>query len=158
MNFQMHTFYHEIGNLLLRPLHFIFYMTWKSRRCLKTTIKGTLRMSSITIGILGATGYTGVELAKLLQKHSHADIAFVSSQDLCGKKIQRGISGTHQHLRCSAYFSGRSDSTEGRLCFFVSSTCHIRRSVHAFYGKRDTGHRFKRRLPDKKPEGVRPMV
>ena len=44
-------------------------------------------MSSITIGILGATGYTGVELAKLLHKHIHADIAFVSSQTYAGKKF-----------------------------------------------------------------------
>jgi N-acetyl-gamma-glutamyl-phosphate reductase, common form len=44
-------------------------------------------MTSITIGILGATGYTGVELAKILKKHSHATIAFVSSQTYAGKKF-----------------------------------------------------------------------
>ena len=44
-------------------------------------------MSSITIGILGATGYTGVELAKILKKHPHAALAFVSSQTYAGKKF-----------------------------------------------------------------------
>jgi N-acetyl-gamma-glutamyl-phosphate reductase len=44
-------------------------------------------MASITIGLLGATGYTGVELAKLFKKHPHASIAFVSSQTYAGKKF-----------------------------------------------------------------------
>jgi N-acetyl-gamma-glutamyl-phosphate reductase len=44
-------------------------------------------MESITVGILGATGYTGVELIKLLAKHPHAHLAFVSSQTYAGKKM-----------------------------------------------------------------------
>jgi N-acetyl-gamma-glutamyl-phosphate reductase len=44
-------------------------------------------MVSITVGILGATGYTGVELAKLLKKHPYAAIGYVSSQSYAGKKF-----------------------------------------------------------------------
>jgi len=43
--------------------------------------------STITVGILGATGYTGVELAKLLTKHPCANIGYVSSQSYAGKKF-----------------------------------------------------------------------
>jgi N-acetyl-gamma-glutamyl-phosphate reductase len=41
----------------------------------------------IRAGIFGATGYTGYELVKLLQRHPAADIAFVSSQSQAGKTL-----------------------------------------------------------------------
>ena len=44
-------------------------------------------MASITVGILGATGYTGVELVKLLKKHPFAAMGYVSSQSYAGKKF-----------------------------------------------------------------------
>ncbi len=43
--------------------------------------------NKITIGILGATGYTGIELVKILARHAHASIAFVSSQSYAGQKL-----------------------------------------------------------------------
>jgi len=39
------------------------------------------------IGILGATGYTGVELALILERHPHAEIAFVSSEASAGRNL-----------------------------------------------------------------------
>ena len=39
------------------------------------------------IGILGATGYTGVELALALEHHPEAEIAFVSSEASAGHKL-----------------------------------------------------------------------
>lgn len=39
------------------------------------------------IGILGATGYTGVELALALEHHPEAEIAFVSSEASAGQKL-----------------------------------------------------------------------
>ena len=44
-------------------------------------------MSSIKVGILGATGYTGVEIIKLLKKPQHVILTFVSSQSYADKKI-----------------------------------------------------------------------
>ena len=44
-------------------------------------------MTSIQVGILGATGYTGVELVKLLHKHPHTSLSFVSSQTYAGSKM-----------------------------------------------------------------------
>jgi N-acetyl-gamma-glutamyl-phosphate reductase len=44
-------------------------------------------MSTISIGILGATGYTGAELIRLLKKHPDAKLSFVSSQSYAGKKM-----------------------------------------------------------------------
>ncbi len=41
----------------------------------------------INVGILGATGYTGVELVRIFSCHPHVSIAFVSSQSYAGKKL-----------------------------------------------------------------------
>jgi N-acetyl-gamma-glutamyl-phosphate reductase len=49
---------------------------------------GVLTMSKkITIGILGATGYTGIELIRILKTHPSISIAFVSSQSYAGQKL-----------------------------------------------------------------------
>lgn len=39
------------------------------------------------VGILGATGYTGVELSLLLEKHPEAEIAFISSEASAGQEL-----------------------------------------------------------------------
>ena len=42
-------------------------------------------MSMLHIGIIGATGYTGVELLKLLQRHPAAQIAWLTSESNAGQ-------------------------------------------------------------------------
>lgn len=44
-------------------------------------------MSQIRIGIVGATGYAGVELARLLTGHPDAAITYLSSQSQAGQKV-----------------------------------------------------------------------
>lgn len=39
------------------------------------------------VGILGATGYTGVELALILERHPHAEIVFLSSEASAGQEL-----------------------------------------------------------------------
>ncbi|WP_420631262.1 N-acetyl-gamma-glutamyl-phosphate reductase [Candidatus Leptofilum sp.] len=41
----------------------------------------------IKAGIFGATGYTGCELVKILQKHPHVHVAFATSQSLAGQTL-----------------------------------------------------------------------
>jgi N-acetyl-gamma-glutamyl-phosphate reductase len=41
----------------------------------------------LNVGILGATGYTGVELVRIFAKHPQVSIAFVSSQSYAGQKL-----------------------------------------------------------------------
>lgn len=43
-------------------------------------------MSEINVGIVGATGYTGTELVRLLHRHSRANIKAVTSESNAGKK------------------------------------------------------------------------
>lgn len=46
-------------------------------------------MSKYKIGIIGATGYTGSELVRLLTHHPDITIDFVTSESQAGKKIQQ---------------------------------------------------------------------
>lgn len=39
------------------------------------------------IGILGATGYTGVEISMILERHPEAEIAFISSEASAGQRL-----------------------------------------------------------------------
>jgi N-acetyl-gamma-glutamyl-phosphate reductase len=39
------------------------------------------------VGILGASGYAGLELLRLLAGHAHVELAFASSEKLAGKRI-----------------------------------------------------------------------
>lgn len=41
----------------------------------------------IKVGIVGATGYTGIELLRLLWQHSEVEISYLTSQKYAGKKI-----------------------------------------------------------------------
>lgn len=41
----------------------------------------------IRVGIVGATGYTGIELFRLLKKHPSAKIVYMSSRTYAGKKM-----------------------------------------------------------------------
>jgi N-acetyl-gamma-glutamyl-phosphate reductase len=42
---------------------------------------------NVTIGILGATGYTGIELVKILKGHPFVSRSFISSQSYAGQKL-----------------------------------------------------------------------
>lgn len=42
----------------------------------------------IRVGIIGATGYTGLELVRILTNHPDVKITFLSSRSFAGKKIE----------------------------------------------------------------------
>ena len=45
----------------------------------------------IKIAIIGATGYSGQELLRLLQKHPEAEIKFLASRSYVGERIDQYI-------------------------------------------------------------------
>ncbi len=45
-------------------------------------------MESIKVGIFGATGYTGLELVRLLGAHPNAQIVFSTSESMAGKSLK----------------------------------------------------------------------
>ena len=42
---------------------------------------------TFTLGIVGARGYTGAELIRLVAAHPHIELAFVSSRELAGQRV-----------------------------------------------------------------------
>ena len=49
--------------------------------------------SKKTVGIVGARGHTGAELIRLIARHPHLELAFVSSRELAGQKVSDHIAG-----------------------------------------------------------------
>jgi N-acetyl-gamma-glutamyl-phosphate reductase len=56
-------------------------------------------MNRKTVGIVGARGHTGAELIKLIARHPQLQLAFVSSRELAGQKVDEHISGFSGELR-----------------------------------------------------------
>ncbi len=44
-------------------------------------------METISVGIIGATAYTGLELVRILARHEHVEIAFVASRSYAGQAL-----------------------------------------------------------------------
>lgn len=44
-------------------------------------------MKKIKVAIVGGTGYTGVELIRLLSQHPYADIQYLTSRTETGKRV-----------------------------------------------------------------------
>ena len=56
----------------------------------------------ITVGIVGGTGYTGVELLRLLAQHTQADVAVITSRSeagICVADMYPSLRGHYDHLR-----------------------------------------------------------
>ena len=55
--------------------------------------------TSKTVGIVGARGHTGAELIRLIARHPHLELAFVSSRELDGQKVSDHIPEFSGELR-----------------------------------------------------------
>ena len=45
--------------------------------------------NKIRVGILGATGYAGVELARLIQSHPNTQLTYIVSHSYVGQKLSQ---------------------------------------------------------------------
>jgi N-acetyl-gamma-glutamyl-phosphate reductase len=55
-----------------------------------------------TVGIVGARGHTGAELIRLIAKHPALELAFVSSRELAGQRVDAQLADYRGDLRYSA--------------------------------------------------------
>jgi len=74
-------------------------------------------MDKITVGILGATSYTGVELVKILARHPQATIAFACSRSSPGVAFSR-IFGEAKNLWDGALISFEEAAKQQVDCIF----------------------------------------
>ncbi|RDS84832.1 N-acetyl-gamma-glutamyl-phosphate reductase [Dyella monticola] len=58
--------------------------------------------TSKTIGIVGARGHTGAELIRLVAAHPALELAYVSSRELNGERVQDHVEGYQGELRYSS--------------------------------------------------------
>lgn len=58
-----------------------------------------MRLERKTIGIVGARGYVGAELIKLIAAHPHFELGFVSSRGLNGQRVADQVPGYQGELR-----------------------------------------------------------
>ena len=68
------------------------------------------------VAIIGATGYTGAELLRLLANHEKVDVAYITSRKEAGKHVFK----VHPHLKGidkykELYFTGDIDKVEADL-------------------------------------------
>ncbi|MGB3394397.1 MAG: N-acetyl-gamma-glutamyl-phosphate reductase [Stenotrophomonas sp.] len=68
-----------------------------------------------TLGIVGARGYTGAELIRLLAGHPHIELAFVSSRELAGQRVAEHSDADvgelrYENLDADAVASKRADA------------------------------------------------
>ncbi|MDQ7010268.1 MAG: N-acetyl-gamma-glutamyl-phosphate reductase [Mariprofundaceae bacterium] len=70
---------------------------------------------TISVAILGATGYTGAELIRLLDAHPHFEITHLAAHSQAGKKVAEvlpGISGTVADMTLAAADTPLSEDAE----------------------------------------------
>eukprot|EP00171_Calliarthron_tuberculosum_P014980 IDg14980t1 len=51
------------------------------------SVEGATRSTSARIGVLGASGYTGAELLRLLAMHPHASVQLLTGERSAGSTI-----------------------------------------------------------------------
>lgn len=74
----------------------------------------------LKIGVVGGTGYTGVELLRLLAQHPHAEIALITSRGEAGTAVSAMFPGLRGHVDLN--FSEPSDAALKKcdLVFFAT--------------------------------------
>ena len=63
-------------------------------------------MSTINVGVVGGTGYTGIELIRLLLAHPKAELKVITSRSEQGKLLADLVPSFH--AGCDLVFSERS--------------------------------------------------
>lgn len=59
---------------------------------------GTMeKLTSINIGIMGGTGYTGVELLRILAHHPHAQVTIITSRSAAGQSVAEHFPSLRAH-------------------------------------------------------------
>ena len=67
----------------------------------------------ISAAIVGGTGYTGIELIRLLSAHSEVSIDLLTSRSEAGTRAGRGVRDDHQARRTDAAHHAGADADHG---------------------------------------------
>lgn len=81
----------------------------------------------INIGIIGGSGYTGLELVKILKNHKYSNIAFLTSRTYKNKEIGKIFPSNDAALYKSWY--GKEHTSPGLLSDFIYGLPEINRDL-----------------------------
>ena len=74
----------------------------------------------IRIGIVGGTGYTGVELLRLLSQHPHAELAVITSRKEAGTRVDDLFPSLRGHVDLAFTATGGASLEKCDLAFFAT--------------------------------------
>lgn len=77
-------------------------------------------MKKIQVGIVGGTGYTGVELLRLLANHPHAEVKVITSRSEAGMKVAEMFPNLRGHYDLAFSEPDMSTLTACDLVFFAT--------------------------------------
>lgn len=97
-----------------------------------------------SIGIVGARGYVGGELIRLVMRHPRLEIAFVSSRSLNGQAVHEHVSGAPANLQFSSLDAADVSATEVDVVVLALPNGEAKRFVEAI----DAGRRADRVIVD----------
>jgi N-acetyl-gamma-glutamyl-phosphate reductase len=88
---------------------------------------------TIRIGVVGGTGYTGVELLRLLAQHPHAEIVLITSRAEAGTRVSAMFPSLRGHVDLE--FSAPSDTAlkQCDLVFFATPNGVAMQQARALY-------------------------
>ena len=112
----------------------------------------------IKIGIVGGTGYTGVELLRLLAAHPDADVRAITSRKDAGTAVADmfpSLRGRYDLAFCDPA-DARLDACD--VVFFATPHGVAMAQARELARRRRARHRPRRRLPPQGPGGVRALV
>jgi N-acetyl-gamma-glutamyl-phosphate reductase len=94
--------------------------------------------NTVNIGIIGGSGYTGLELIKILGNHKHSNLKFITSRKLNGQELGSAFPSFLQSKYCNLLFKAAPDKADFNsidilfLCLPPKSSMEF---VKDYYGK-----------------------
>ncbi len=90
-------------------------------RVVKTyEIERDTALSKIKVGIVGGTGYTGVELLRLLAQHPHVEITAITSRGEAGQRVPDMFPSLRGHVELTFTDPAQADLKNCDLVFFAT--------------------------------------
>ena len=113
---------------------------------------------SIKVGIVGGTGYTGVELLRLLAQHPRCELAVITSRKEAGMPVADMFPNLRGRVTLKFTEPSRDALTACDVVFFATPNGVAMNEARALLRRRRAHHRHRRRLPPEGRRGVGAVV